>query len=56
MSTFWIQNARIIDPAAKRDTVGELYISDGKFVAALSAAAKKRAKKIDPPALLPAPA
>jgi dihydroorotase len=55
MSTYWIQNARIIDPAAKRDAVGDLYISDGKFVATLSAAAKKRAKKIDATGLVACP-
>ena len=55
MSTFWIQNARIIDPASERDAVGELYISDGKFVTALSAAAKKRAKKIDATGLVACP-
>lgn len=47
MPSLWIQNARIIDPAAKRDAVGDLFVDNGKLVASLSAAAKKRAKKID---------
>jgi dihydroorotase len=47
MPSLWITNARIIDPAAKRDEAGELFVSDGKIVASLSPALKKRAKKID---------
>ena len=47
MSSLWIKNARVIDPAAKRDAPGDLFVADGKIVASLSAAAKKRAKKID---------
>jgi dihydroorotase len=47
MSSIWISNARVIDPAAKRDAAGSIFIRDGKFVASLSAAEKKRAKKID---------
>ncbi|MCW5550508.1 MAG: amidohydrolase family protein, partial [Opitutaceae bacterium] len=46
MPSLWIQNARIIDPAARRDALGDVFIKDGKFVASLSAADKKRAKKI----------
>ncbi|HEY1110532.1 MAG TPA: dihydroorotase [Opitutaceae bacterium] len=47
MSSLWIKNARVIDPAAKRDAKGDLFVSDGKIVDSLSAAAKKRAKVID---------
>lgn len=47
MPSLWIKNARVIDPAAKRDGVGDIFIDDGRFVASLSAAAKKRAKKLD---------
>lgn len=47
MPSLWIANARIIDPAAKRDETGDLFIADGKIVDSLSAAARKRAKKID---------
>lgn len=47
MPALWIQNARVIDPAVKRDAVGDLFIENGVIVASLSAAARKRAKKID---------
>ncbi len=55
MPSIWIQNARIIDPAAKRDAAGDLFIKDGKFAASLSAADKKRAKKIDATGLVACP-
>lgn len=55
MPSLWIQNARIIDPAAKRDAKGDVFIKDGKFVASLSAADKKRAKKIDATGLVACP-
>lgn len=51
----WIQNGRVIDPAAKRDAVGDVFIVDGKFTASLTAAQKKRAKKIDATGLVVAP-
>jgi len=55
MPSLWIQNARVIDPAAKRDAVGDLFVTDGKLVASLSAAEKKRAKKIDARGLVACP-
>ena len=55
MPSLWITNARIIDPANKRDEVGDLFVSDGKLVDTLSAAAKKRAKKIDARGLVACP-
>ena len=55
MSSLWITNARVIDPAAKRDAAGDVFIRDGKFVASLSAADKKRAKKIDGKGLVACP-
>ncbi|MDR1283018.1 MAG: dihydroorotase [Opitutaceae bacterium] len=55
MPTLWIQNARVIDPAGKRDAAGDLYIVNGKFAASLSAADKKKAKKIDATGLVAAP-
>lgn len=55
MPALWIQNARVIDPAAKRDAVGDLFISDGKIVDSLPAAAKKRARKIDASGLVACP-
>src|SRR5215216_4261252 len=47
MPSLWIKGARVIDPAAKRDGVGDVFIDNGKFVASLSASAKKGAKIID---------
>src|SRR3954470_12026909 len=47
MPALWIKNARVIDPASKRDGAGDIFIEDGSFVPSLSAAAKKRAKQIN---------
>ena len=47
MTPLWIKNARVIDPAAKRDGLGDVYVVGGKFADSLPAAAKKRARKID---------
>jgi dihydroorotase len=55
MPALWITNARVIDPAAKRDGVGDIFIRNGKFVAALTAAEKKRAKRIDAQGLVACP-
>lgn len=55
MSSLWISNARVIDPASKRDESGDVYITDGKFVPSLSADQKKRAKKIDAQGLVACP-
>jgi dihydroorotase len=55
MASLWIRNARVIDPAAKRDAAGDLFIEDGKFVRSLSAAAKKRAKQINARGLVACP-
>jgi dihydroorotase len=55
MPSLWIQNARVIDPAAKRDAVGELFIKDGKIAAGLSAADRKRARMIDAAGLVACP-
>jgi dihydroorotase len=55
MSAIHIKNGRVIDPASKRDRVGDVFIVDGKFVASLSAAQKKRAKKIDARGLVVCP-
>lgn len=55
MPSLWIQNARVIDPAAKRDGPGDVFIRDGQFVASLSAVEKKRAKKIDAAGLVACP-
>ena len=55
MPTLWIRNARVIDPAAKRDALGDLYVADGRLVPSLSGVAKKRAKKIDARGLVACP-
>lgn len=55
MPTLWISNARVIDPASKRDAVGDLFIKDGKIAASLSPAEKKKAKKIDASGLVACP-
>jgi dihydroorotase len=55
MSSLWIRNARVIDPASRRDAVGDLFVHDGRFVASLPAAAKKRARQIDARGLVACP-
>ncbi|WP_414659965.1 dihydroorotase [Horticoccus sp. 23ND18S-11] len=55
MSSLWIKGARVIDPAAKRDEVGDLFVRDGKFVASLPADVKRRAMKIDARGLVACP-
>ncbi len=55
MPLLHLTNARVIDPAAKRDAAGELFIRDGVFVARPSAADLKKAKKIDAAGLVAAP-
>lgn len=55
MSNLWIRNARVIDPASKRDEAGDLFIADGKIVPSLSAQAKKRARQIDARGLVACP-
>jgi dihydroorotase len=55
MPSIWIRNARVIDPASKRDEVGDLFIDGGKIVASLPGAAKSRARKIDAQGLVACP-
>ncbi len=55
MPTLWISHARVIDPAAKRDAVGDLFLKNGLVVASLSAAEKKRARKLDARGLVACP-
>jgi dihydroorotase len=55
MPNLWIANARVIDPAAKRDAVGDVFIRDGRIVASLSPAERKRAKRIDGTGLVACP-
>jgi dihydroorotase len=55
MPALWISNARVIDPAAKRDAVGELFARDGRVVERLSPAERKKARKIDARGLVASP-
>src|ERR1700679_700144 len=55
MPALWIRNARVIDPASKRDAVGDLFAAGGRIVAGLPAADKKKAVKIDAKGLVAAP-
>jgi dihydroorotase len=55
MNLLWIQNGRVIDPAAKRDGLGDVFIADGKFVSSFSPAQKKKARKLDAKGLIVCP-
>ncbi|HTL68362.1 MAG TPA: dihydroorotase, partial [Lacunisphaera sp.] len=55
MSTLIVKNGRVIDPAAKRDARGDVFIADGKFVKALTPAQKKDAQVIDAKGLVVCP-
>ena len=43
----WIQNGRIIDPAAGRDETGDLFIREGRIVEHLAVDERNRARVID---------
>ncbi len=55
MPSLWIKNARVIDPATKRNAVGDLFVKNGKIVDSLSATDRKRAKVIDATGLVACP-
>jgi dihydroorotase len=55
MPSLWISNARVIDPANRRDEVADLFVDNGRIVPTLSTTAKKRAKKIDAKGLVACP-
>jgi dihydroorotase len=55
MPSLWISRARIVDPASKRDSVGDLFARDGIIATSLSAAERRRARKIDGRGLVAAP-
>ena len=55
MPSLHIKNARFIDPANKRDAVGDLFVNNGVIVDRLSAADKKKAKIIDGTGLVACP-
>jgi dihydroorotase len=55
MPALWIRNARVVDPASRRDSVGDLFALDGKIVPRLSAADRRRARKIEARGLVASP-
>jgi dihydroorotase len=55
MPSLWIRNARVIDPSARRDAVGDVFVTEGRIAESLSVAAKKRAKTIDGTGLVACP-
>src|SRR6201993_4397659 len=57
MSASIIRNGRVIDPANKRDEVGDVYISDGKIVASKSQIRnpKSEIEEVDAKGLIVAP-
>ena len=55
MPSLWIRNARVIDPAARRDAVGDVFVRDGRFVDSLPATERRRARQIDAKGLVACP-
>ncbi|MDX2187215.1 MAG: dihydroorotase [Opitutaceae bacterium] len=55
MPSLWIANARVIDPANRRDDVSDVFVHEGKLVSSLPATARKRARKIDGTGLVACP-
>ena len=55
MPVLWIRHARVIDPASRRDGVGDLFARDGILVSRLTPAERRRAKKIEARGLVAAP-
>lgn len=55
MSFLIIKNGRVIDPATKRDKVGDVFIADGKIAVSLTPTQKKSAKVIDAKGLVVCP-
>jgi dihydroorotase len=55
MASLIISGAHIVDPAARRNAPGELFARDGRLVASLSAAERKRARKLDATGLIACP-
>ena len=51
----WIQNGRVIDPAASRDTVGDVFVKDGLIAESLSDAEKAQAEVFDAKGLVVCP-
>lgn len=55
MSSLIIKGGRVIDPAAKRDAKGDVFIADGRFVKSLTSAQRKSARVIDARGLVVCP-
>jgi dihydroorotase len=55
MPLLHLTNARVIDPASKRDAAGDLFVRDGVFVARPSAPDLKKARRVDASGLVAAP-
>jgi dihydroorotase len=55
MPLLWIRHARVIDPATRRDAEGDLFVRDGRMVASLAPAERKRARQMDARGLVAAP-
>ena len=55
MPSLWIKRARIIDPAAKRDALGDLFVRDGRIVDTLPAGVRKQARVVDGTGLVACP-
>jgi dihydroorotase len=55
MPLLWIKKARVIDPGSRRDAVGDLFARDGRVVASLTPAERRKAKVIDGGGLVAAP-
>ncbi len=51
----WIKKGRVIDPAAKRDEIGDVFAVDGQFVPRLTNVQKKQARVIDAKGLVVCP-
>ena len=51
----WIKNGRVIDPANKRDAVGDVFAKDGIIVESLSDAEKQSAETVDAKGLVVCP-
>jgi dihydroorotase len=47
MPPLWITRARVIDPASRRNAVGDIFVRDGLIVSSLSPRDRKLAKKMD---------
>ncbi len=51
----WIKGGRVIDPAAQRDAVGDVFAVDGKIVKDLSPEQRKKARVFDAKGLVVSP-